>query len=162
MAHYYLNKIGISSKDFSIFNPKGLGFSGRRQRRKHSFPLREVYNLDYTSATWLYEHLMLYKEYASTIIVLDDPSLTFDIPVLHLLPNEECEYYHNDKRFPQKIHKEVIETHTQLESIEIILKYLQVFLKEDEEINGLSELKKWDFLRCAFKIYSVIIGSMWV
>lgn len=177
MAHYYLNKLGISSKDFSVFNPKGLSFRERRERRKHGFAFREVIDLDYTSATWLYEHIQVYKENAEKWIVMDDPNITFNIPVMHLLPKEKWEYLPGSTELLKKVQEEVIESHTQIEAINLMIEYLEYFFLEPEDpihdtkdilsnenmfLFSVSEIKKWDFLSCAFKIYAVIIGSMWI
>ena len=67
--HKYLNAIGISSTDSCVFNSCDSKDSRQKQfkkeRKKHSFDSRETWSLDYTLATWLYEHLMVFKDIAS-------------------------------------------------------------------------------------------------
>lgn len=64
--HKYLNELGIASTESCIFNTHDVSDSRMKQfkkeRKKHSFDSRETWSLDYTLATWLYEHLMFFKE----------------------------------------------------------------------------------------------------
>ena len=174
MAHKYLNKLGIKSNSCSIFNPVRLfKFKELKQKRTHGFATwQEVGDLDTTSAMWLYEHIKVYRDTAMEIIDFDvDPS-RYDIPVLYDL--DEIEYHMGNKLFPIAVTKEVIESHSQLEAIDYIIKYLEYYLTEpdfpsydlplEEAMNLVtySEAKQWASLRCAFKIYAVIIGSMWI
>lgn len=66
--HAYLNALGIKSTDSCVFNSADDTDERQRdfleERATHSFDLRETWSLDYTLATWLYEHLMAYREYA--------------------------------------------------------------------------------------------------
>lgn len=72
--HAYLNALGIKSTEACIFNSTDDTDSRqktfRRERRTHSFDSRETWSLDYTLATWLYEHLMMYKDYADDVVDL--------------------------------------------------------------------------------------------
>lgn len=179
MAHKYLNKLGIKSNNCSIFNPVRLfSFEELKQKWTHGFSAwQEVGNLDTTSAMWLYEHIKVYRDTAMEIIDFDADPSRYDIPVLYDL--DEIEYHKGNKLFPIAVTKEVIESHSQLEAIDYIIKYLEYYLTEpdfpvndnhgfdlplEEAMNlvAYSEAKQWASIRCAFKIYAVIIGSMWI
>ena len=186
MAHKYLNELGISSDRYSMFNSSKPGLWGRIQKLKHGFPESEVTDLADTSAMWLYEHIKVYKDIASRWIVMDDSTVTFKIPVLYTIKEDEMEYWRDDKCFPIQIQVEKEEEHTQLEAINLIIEYLEYFLtepdfpKDDELVEddsddvlpvisdetmyrvSVSENKKWECIKCAFKIYAIIIGSMWI
>lgn len=71
--HYYLNQLGIPSTEGCIFNTREIESEKSekrfaKERNKHSFDSRETYSLDYTLATWLYEHLMVLKEIGGEIV----------------------------------------------------------------------------------------------
>lgn len=179
MSHRYLNKLGVKSNEYSIFNSRRFpGIAVLRQKWTHGFATwREVSSLDYTSATWLYEHIKVYLDEASEIVDFDADPKRYNIPVLHDL--EEIEYYKDNKLFPITTTQEIIEEHTQLEAIDYIIHYLEYFLTEpdfpvndnhgfdlplEEAMNlvAFSEARQYECLRCAFKIYACIIGSMWI
>lgn len=174
MSHKYLNMLGIKSNEYSIFNSRRFpSIAVLKQKWTHGFATwREVSNLDYTSATWLYEHIKVYMDEASEIVDFDADPKRYNIPVLHDL--EEIEYYKDNKLFPITTTQEIIEEHTQLEAIDYIIHYLEYFLTEpdfptydmplEESMNlvAFSEARQYECLRCAFKIYACIIGSMWI
>lgn len=66
--HAYLNAIGIKSTDYCVFNSwedtdeRQKRFA--KQRERHSFDERETWSFEYTLATWMYEHLMMYRDIA--------------------------------------------------------------------------------------------------
>lgn len=176
MAHKYLNQLGIKSNNECIFNPiKRVKFREIKGLLEHGFfTWQEVSDLDVTSAMWLYEHVKVYKDMASKIVVLDDPEHMFEIPVLS---DVSVEYYKGNKQFPIVSQVENIEKHTQLEAINYIIEYLEYFLTDHIEPDeyekeswdntffeklSLIELKQWECVRCAFRIYAMIIGSMWI
>ncbi|MBQ1475222.1 MAG: hypothetical protein IIZ32_07975 [Ruminococcus sp.] len=71
--HKYLNELGISSTEGCIFNTREIESKKSqkrfdKERELHSFDSRETYSLDYTLATWLYEHLMVLKEIGGNIV----------------------------------------------------------------------------------------------
>lgn len=72
--HAYLNAIGIKSSDPCVFASTDKSDDRQprfaEERAIHSFDSRETWSLDYTLATWLYEHLCTYKEYAGQIVDL--------------------------------------------------------------------------------------------
>lgn len=178
MAHKYLNQLGIKSDAPCIFNPvRRLNFKEWKQKRTHGFAMwQEIGSLDYTSATWLYEHIKLYREKAPEIIDFEsDINPVFDIPVLHYIPESEREYTNDLKIYPKAVMREVIEPHGQLEAIDYIIKYLEYYFTEPdypsddipwggerEKSIGISEAKQYECLTCAFKIYAIIISSMWI
>lgn len=149
MKHYYLNKLGIKSDDCCIFNTtdKKVGknfFKYKKEKAQHGFDSRETWALDYTSATWLYEHLCFYKEVANKIIDLNYHHIK--IPVLHIKEENTI--------------TEEIENKTQLEAIDLIITYLKYYLSKQAETIEQEHLQ-YKYLQTAFKIYAEIITSMW-
>lgn len=66
--HQWLKDLGIKINKHSLISWKGDSFYFFKQRRKYGFDERECYNLDITTAYWLYEHLkMLYSKSKHTI-----------------------------------------------------------------------------------------------
>lgn len=104
------------------------------------------------SATWLYEHVQMYKEYASSVVNLN--FYKFDIPVLYEIPSDKLTFKNNsiiaDSYFSINI-----ENKTQLEAINLIIEYLEHYLIDRDGY------KTNKYLEYAFKIYSIIILSMW-
>ena len=154
--HKYLNQIGIKSTDCCIFNTEEIdekrNIFFEQEKQEHSFDSRETWSLDYTSATWLYEHVQMYKEYASSVANLN--FYKFDIPVLYEIPSDKLTFKNNsiiaDSYFSINI-----ENKTQLEAINLIIEYLEHYLIDRDEY------KTNKYLEYAFKIYSIIILSMW-
>lgn len=163
MAHKYLNKLGIKSTDVCIFNTEYKKHNKRykKERKKYGFDTRETWNLDYTSATWLYEHLKLYKK----LNICDLSYHKFNIPVLYDIPKNEIDINNPKQRYT----KEVIEEHTQEECIDLIIKCLETYLLSDKLLGKdynfeefyEKELRACEALKCAFKIYAEIILAMW-
>lgn len=163
--HYYLNKLGIKSDDPCIFNTGNRQYSQKRykkERLKHGFDSRELWSMEYTSACWLYEHIKLYKKIAGKIVDLNFH--TFEIPVFYEIPEDELEY--NNINLPKKCLQLQIETRTQLEAINLIIQYLEFYLKDDDTEEDLDKINKneqmsYEYLQGAFRIYAVILPSMW-
>lgn len=60
--HSWLKDLGIRINKNALISWKGDKLYYKKQRHKYGFDEREIYNLDITTAYWLYEHLkMLYK-----------------------------------------------------------------------------------------------------
>lgn len=82
--HKYLNAIGVKSTNSCVFCSTDVDDERMprfaRERREHSFDSRETWSLDYTLATWLYEHLMFYKEIADETTDLSFHQ--FDVPTI--------------------------------------------------------------------------------
>ena len=159
--HKYLNELGIKSTDPCIFNTKDDDNKSERlqrletERMMHSFDSRETWALNFTSATWLYEHLKCYLDNADLVVNLNFYS--FDIPVLECIPYEDMAYQGEHAVCYCKEHTEHM---TQKEAIKTIIKYLEKYLVT-EEYNEQELEKALEYLSCAFKIYSIIIGAMW-
>lgn len=149
MKHYYLNEIGIKSDDCCIFNTcdKKVGknfLKFKKEKAQHTFDSRETWAMDYTSATWLYEHLCLYKDLVGKYIDLN--SHTIEIPVL---------FKTGDGKLIERL-----ETQTKLEAINLIICYLkEYFTMNTESID--QELLQFRYLKTAFKIYAEIITALW-
>jgi hypothetical protein len=159
--HKYLNDIGIKSDDIGIFNTERIEPDSyfQQEKDKHSFDSRETWDLGYTSATWLYEHIYMYKEMAGKVVNLN--ANRYKIPVLHELYKGEWRYTRCSS-LPDTYYKEILEYHTEEECIDIIIEYLKYYLTTISEAKlREQELKAYENLQCAFKIYAVIIPMMW-
>lgn len=163
--HKYLNEIGVKSTDPYIFNSDAISLCDAvyiKERMEHGFDSRETCALDYASATWLYEHLRVYKYQADRIIDLD--AIEFDIPILYRIPDDKLEY-RDGYSFPVRFLESKIERKTQKETIDIMCEYLKNFLlhKEldtDKEV-GICDMLSYEYLQGAFRIYAEVIPSMW-
>lgn len=156
MAHKYLNKLGVSSKDSCIFNSEDTSDKRyklfKKQRKKYGFDERETWSLDYTLATWLYEHLCVYEKV--TIVRLDYHE--FDIPVLYIETDSENE--NKKKTYTKLEHK------NQKEAMDLCIEYLgkYIFSKcndkfvpfEEEEIICV-------YYKTALEIISIIFPALW-
>ena len=166
MAHKYLNKLGIKSDDPCVFNSENKRDKRikrfNKQRAIYGFDERETWSMDYTLATWLYEHLKAFKHF--TICNLDYH--TFDIPVLYPLAQDELEFA-DGYNFPNRYTKEVIENHTQGESIDYMIDYLKHYLVDDKDISFDSdcqietEMRGFEYYQGALKIFTAVCGAMW-
>lgn len=175
MSHRYLNDIGIESIDSCVFNSEDRDGDNDRlnyflkQREEYGFDDRETWSLDYTSAGWLYSHLLMYKEIGGEVVDLNFHK--FLIPVLHDMTEEEIrdEMLNYDLPTPKSFQKEKLEEHTQLECIDYMINYLRYYLESNKHLAIAKEFDKLheyevrevECLQAAFKIYSIIIPSMW-
>lgn len=161
--HKYLNDIGISSTDCCIFNTRDEDYKSPRldrflkQRTKYGFDERETWSLDYTLATWLYSHLMMYKEIGGEIINLTFYS--FDVPVLYDLSENEKVYTRNGNCY--KFQKEVIENHTEIECIDLACDYLKNYIVSTTSGSLEKAIRANECMTCAMKIVTEIIQALW-
>ena len=166
MAHKYLNKIGIKSDNPCVFNSEDTKDRRiklfKKQRKIYGFDERETWSMDFTLATWLYEHLKAYKHFT----ICDLEYHTFDIPVLCPLTQDELEF-EDGYNFPNRYTKEVVETHTQRESINYMIDYLAHYLVKDRNetfdpaYSMEAEIRGFEYYQCALKIYTAVCGAMW-
>lgn len=140
MSHKYLNKIGIKSTDTCIFNTEEKDDSRnkrfKKQRKKYGFDERETWSMDYTLASWIYEHFMLYKK----INCVDLTFHKFDIP-----------------KWDDKILDEKVEI-TQEEGINLVLNNIKFFLKNEDFDK---ELEAYERYKYALIIMAEIMPAMW-
>ena len=115
------------------------------QRAELGFDERETWDLRYTSACWLYQHIKLYKELGGQIV-----DLTFYKFKFQEDDGSEVEL-------------------TQVQAIDKILELLETFIKyenksgiwEDLDKENEEELNAQKCLCKAFKMYGEIIPAMW-
>lgn len=162
MAHKYLNKIGVKSTDPCVFRTEERDAKRARrfkkERKKYGFDTRETWALGYTSATWLYEHLKVFKKCAC--INLDYHK--FQIPVLYDIPEGELpDHIPEGHTRPTEYTTQVIEEHTQGEAIDYMTKYLKQYIRSETASDWDEEMKGFEALQCAFRIYAEVIGAMW-
>lgn len=102
----------------------------RKQREEHGFDERETYELYFTSATWLYEHLKFYLDRASRVI--DLTGITVTIPVLKEIQESQKEYIDYGQRLgkiAKAVYTTVEEEHSLEDSICLMCSYLEQYLR---------------------------------
>lgn len=169
--HKYLNDLGVKSDEICIFNTENKDDNAERwqrfqeERKEHTFDSRETWSMDYTSATWVYEHLKMYKDLAGKIVNLH--RYHFSVPVLYEIPDIGKRYSNG---FLNAYYKEVVERKTLEEAIDLILEYLEYYILNQDyytkEYNNIYEkqievCKLSECLQCTFKIYAIILEWLW-
>lgn len=167
--HYYLNKLGIKSDSPCIYNSTDIEDSRivrfAKERSKHGFDSRETWSMNFTSACWVYEHLMMYKDIGGKVVDLNFHK--FDIPVLYEIPDDElvCE---GENKYPTHYLRSQTETKTELESINLIIQYLEYYLtyNDKEYYNNIDvsikcEAMAYEYLQGGFRIYAEILPALW-
>lgn len=163
MPHKYLNEIGIKSDYSAIFNTEEMDNERQeyfiKQRQIHSFDERETWSMDYTFATWLYEHLQAYKEFAQDIIDLEFN--TFLIPVLYDIPENKLIYVNESKTIVQQYMYEIVEEHTELEAIDIMIDYLKKYLTDTYSDDWKEDQIKIEYLQGTIGVLKEVIPALW-
>ena len=164
MPHKYLNEIGIESTDPRIFNTDAIEEPEyqdeyNKEKSVHNFDCRETFEMDYTFATWLYEHLQAYKEFTKEVIDLEFHK--FLIPVLYDIPEDKLIYINEDKAIAGQYKYEIIEEHTELEAIDIMIDYLKKYLIDTDSIDWKEEQIKTEYLQGAIGILKEVIPALW-
>ena len=158
MAHHYLNKIGVKSDETCVFNTEEKEKKKRAKyfakiREKHGFDDRETWNLNYTMATWIYEHLKLYLKLAGQIV--DLTYYKFEIPTVTRDENNK----------PQIIYKEKTEENAIKTACKYLKKYLQnennTNFDEDIEITLDKDLMACHYYEAAMQIIGKIAPALW-
>lgn len=150
LKHKYLNDIGINSESLIVPNTTSYDKDYIQERNTYGFDERETWNLNSTSAMWLYSHLKMYLEKTEgKKDIFSDKK--YRIPVLiYVSPN-------NTKADEIKI--------VSLgEAICYIISYLKIYLNAIYNISDptKSEESKVDnILKQAFAIYSMIIPDVY-
>lgn len=149
MAHKYLNKIGVKSTEPCVFNTDGREKNKRqkrfdKERKIYGFDSRETWSMDYTLATWLYEHLSWYLHNAPI-------NMEFHKIEVPLMP--ERDENGNWKESPEK-------TVTQKKAIKMVLKHLKYYIKNEDlwTDNGIVAEKHLDL---ALDITRRLIRLLW-
>ena len=77
--HYYLDQLGLKPEDYDLSSyckdPDRSKKDRKRLKKKHEkygFWDSDTWNLDFTTALWVYEHLMSYRDTVSEIIDMSD------------------------------------------------------------------------------------------
>jgi hypothetical protein len=142
MSHKYLNKLGIKSTEYCIFNSEEKKDDRikrfLKQRKKYGFDERETWSMDYTLACWVYSHFMWYKKHC----IVDLKYHTFEIPKWNKKKKKVCK------------HKTI--KVNQLEAINLVLENLKNYISKEDFC-----LEECNQLEYALKIMSVIMPTMW-
>lgn len=164
MARKYLDELFISQTS-RCFIPSTDDNSTKdslveqymEEREEIGFDSRETWQMHFTFACWLYEHLRAFQDFAR-----DSGSLKyrkFNVPIVLELPDE------GPLKNGGPYTKTVIETLSQEECIVVILSYLKDYIQKDhEDISG--SWLRYDAiihekLQCAAKIWAIILPYMW-
>lgn len=143
-CHRFLNEIGVESSDPCVFNSTDDTDErmGRfiEERKEHSFDSRETWSLDYTLATWLYEHLMFYKEIADE--TTDLSFHRFDVPRVSFTNTGVMQ-------------TEIVEM-SEGEAIDLACSYLRKSIRETSFASHSSE-----YTQAALRVVAQILPSLW-
>ena len=148
--HAYLNAIGIKSTESCIFasheddDERQPRFD--RERASHSFDSRETWSLDYTLATWLYEHLMMYQD----IACIDLEFWKFDVKVPKTGKGGKPK---TNKEGRIKCRKKTV---TEGEAIRIACECIRKSLTSEWD----DDLRD-EYLRVALRIVAEILPALW-
>jgi hypothetical protein len=149
MRHKYLNAIGIASDNPCVFNTRAIDASSERQARfeherdEYGFDSRETWSLDYTLATWLFEHLSWYRDNAPIDMTFYD----FDVPAW-------------DEQTASMSKTETVNL-TQAQCIDTILDNLEFAIKNDGTATLKTEAEAHERMSYALRILSESISVMW-
>lgn len=142
------------------------------QRKKYGFDERETWALDFTTITWIYSHLKMYKE-RSIVEMYDEDAHHYIVDVL--IKNENGTYTHKDvetkelysciDKFGKEKTIEWIKPPFKYEKkylpfgdiIDIILEYFEFYFNKLSEPKSYSEQVAMEGLR----LYNNIILSLW-
>lgn len=147
----YLEELGVKEDavvDSRLYSEEKDEERSKRfeeQRKEYGFDERETWDLRYTSACWLYQHIKFYKELGGQIVDLSFYKFKF----------------RDDDGKKSEL--------TQEQSIDKILELLENFIKyenksgiwEDVDKENEEELKTQKGLQEAFRMYAEIIPAMW-
>ena len=146
LAHKYLNELGIKSDSYCIFNSDMLDEDRQakfdEQRKTHGFDDRETWSMDYTLATWLYEHFCWYRDNAP----IDTSWHTVEAPVIT----------DTTKHDEFAIEKQTI---TQGQAIDNVIAYIAEYLKRTDA--DIDNVIGYQYLRTALQIVAEVIQHMW-
>ena len=77
--HYYLDQLGLKPEDYDLSmycrdpdRPKKDRKKLKKKYNKNGFWSSDTWSLDFTTAAWVYEHLMAYRDNAGKIIDMSD------------------------------------------------------------------------------------------
>lgn len=132
----YLDDLGLKITDYGtnfISDDDERSEDWKKQREKYGFDSRECWCLNVKLIEWLYSHLMMYLEDASTVIDLS-----------------YYKFEHNDK------------TYTQEEAIKYIIEKLKRYLIEIDEASWTDkEVELIEEVHDAFDMLNKILFALW-
>ena len=132
----YLDDLGLKIIDYGtnfISDDDERSEYWKKQREEYGFDSRECWCLNVKLIEWLYSHLMMYLEDASTVVDLS-----------------YYKFEHND------------ETYTQEEAIKYIIEKLKRYLVETDEASWTDkEIELIDEVHDAFDMLNKILFALW-
>ena len=165
--HKQLKKLGIDpSVFFDDAKKKKPEKYLRKEMKKYGCTQREVYNFDMTMAMWLYEHLVMYRDYASGIIVLDEEGGLYEVPVAYEKDKTDEELYDGYTKRKEPVLETKREEKSLGECIDLMICYLKRYIANDDDDDSseflFSEAKKIEYLKCALNIMAEVAPALWV
>lgn len=174
--HKYLSDIGIEVKEGCVpgMNNVSILTDSRAERFKkqieeYGFDDRETWNLDYISACWLYEHLMMFREIGGQVVDLKFHK--FNVKVAEVNREFNAEFLNEIRESDYKIGVcDVVEKElSQEQCIDTIIEYLKEYItfdlldcsKEYPSAYLLKEMLSIEKAKLAFGIYADIFNCMW-
>lgn len=138
----------------------------RKEMKKYGCTQREVYNLDMTMAMWLYEHLVMYRDYASDIITLNEEGGLYEVPVVYEKDKTDEELYEGYTKRKEPVLKIKREEKSLGECVDLMICYLKHYIANDDDDDSseflISEAKKIEYLKCALNIMAEVAPALWV
>lgn len=132
----YLDDLGLKITDYGtnfISDDDDRSEDWKKQREEYGFDSRECWCLNVKLIEWLYSHLMMYLEDASTVVDLS-----------------YYKFEHNDKIY------------TQEEAIKYIIEKLKRYLVEIDEASWTDkEIELIDEVHDAFDMLNKILFALW-
>ena len=176
MARKYLNDVGVKSDETCVpLTTDRDGDSERlnrfmEEREQYGFDSRETWSLEYTAAMWLYEHLMMYKDYAGKIVDLGHHRFMVSKVEVPQEIWETKDLSRIDSLVTISPHVEM----TQLEAINLCCEYLKDYIQTEERQETATTLHKdsphagliqetidIQKARQAFHIFAELFPAMW-
>ncbi len=139
----------------------------KKEMKKYGCTQREVYNFDMTMAMWLYEHLVIYRDYASGIIVLDEEGGLYEVLVAYEKDKTDEELYDGYTKRKEPALETKREEKPLGECVDLMIRYLKHYIANDDDAEGsseflISEAKKIEYLKCALNIMAEVAPALWV
>jgi hypothetical protein len=115
----------------------------KKERKTYGFDSRETWAMDYTLATWLYEHLSWYRDNAP----IDMTMYKFQVPAWNKKKKRPC--------------KKKTMTLDQGQCIDTIIENLKFYIKNESAPGPKVRVEAQERLQYALHLLAEIIGTLW-
>ena len=173
IRHYYLDQLGLKPEDYDLSmycrDPERSKKDRKKLKKKYKkngFWTSDTWDLDFTTAAWVYEHLMAYRDAANKII---DMSGMVNIHLIHPrtdVPENELRdaVMNRGKKDSKKI---VFTSETQkmslYDAIGAMADDLARYLTNNDVYNNalLRDIENTTYLRNAMHNYAELLPALW-